>query len=141
MASDATRSGGCRCGAVRFRAEGEPLWVAHCHCADCRRATSSAMATYAGYPRERFTFTQGEPGRYDSSPRVSRRFCGTCGTPLTYEGARWAGEIHVFVCAFDVPGVFQPTAHVYTERQLPWLHVDDGLPRFARTSAEGKPLP
>jgi len=140
MAAALTHEGGCRCGAIRFRVEGEPRWVAHCHCADCRRATSAALATYAGFPRERFTITRGEPRRYGSSPGVSRSFCAIRGTPLTYEGARWADEVHVFVCAFDAPETFRPTAHVYTEGQMPWLHLNDGLRRFAKTSAEGKPL-
>ena len=84
-----TRTGRCRCGAVRFRAEGKPLWVAHCHCTDCRRTTGSPMTTYAGYPRDCFAFTSGLPTTYNSSPGVTRSFCGICGSPLTYEGARW----------------------------------------------------
>jgi hypothetical protein len=134
------RTGRCRCGAVRFRAEGKPLWVAHCHCDDCRRTTSSAITTYAGYARDRFAFTAGTPSTYNSSPGVTRTFCGTCGSPLTYEGARWPDEIHVFVPAFDDPNGFSPRAHVYVAEQLSWLHLDDGLKRFAKTSKDGPPL-
>jgi hypothetical protein len=134
------RTGRCRCGAVRFRAEGKPLWVVHCHCDDCRRTTSSVMATYTGFPRDRFAFTSGAPTTYNSSPGVTRSFCGNCGSPLTYEGARWPGEIHVFVAAFDDPSAFTPRAHVYVSEQLSWLRVTDGLKRFARTAKEGPPL-
>ncbi len=28
--------GGCNCGAIRYRIEGEPLAVAACHCTRCR---------------------------------------------------------------------------------------------------------
>jgi hypothetical protein len=123
------REGRCLCGAVRYRVTGEPLWVAHCHCESCRRATSAAFATYAGFPRESFTFVAGEPGVFQSSPGVERRFCTRCGSPLTYEGERWPTQTHIFVCSLERPGELQPTAHVYTTEQVPWIHLADNLPR------------
>ena len=50
-------TGGCGCGAVRFAALERPLWVAHCHCRDCRRATAAALSTYAGFQRSRVRWT------------------------------------------------------------------------------------
>jgi hypothetical protein len=129
-----TRAGGCSCGAIRFEATGEPRWVAHCHCTDCRRATASAMTTYAGYARTQVRFVAGEPASRHSSPGVTRRFCAACGTPISFEGERWPDEIHLFVCTFDDPAAFEPRAHVYTAEQVPWLHLDDGLRRFETTS-------
>ncbi len=137
---DVLLGGGCLCGAVRFTAAGQPLWVAHCHCTSCRKATAAALATYAGYQRERVTFTEGRPAHYQSSPGVIRRFCKRCGTPLSYEGARWPGELHLFLCTFDDPTALSPGAHVFVEEQLAWLHLDDGLPRYAKSSGEGPPL-
>jgi hypothetical protein len=141
MADDSLEmSGGCLCGAVRFTAAGQPLWVAHCHCASCRKATASALATYAGYPLECVEFTKGTPASYPSSPGVTRRFCGRCGTPLSYQSARWPGEVHLFLCTFDAPAALSPQAHVFVEEQLAWLHLDDGLPRYAKSTDAGPPL-
>ena len=42
-------TGRCLCGRVRYLAAGAPLWVAHCHCESCRRATGAPLATYAGF--------------------------------------------------------------------------------------------
>ena len=128
------RSGGCQCGRIRFEARGEPIWVAHCHCTDCRRATASALATYAGFDKDRVRFTAGRPAGYHSSPGVTRRFCADCGTPISFESERWPEEIHLFVCAFDDPESFEPRAHVYTAEQLSWLHLGDDLPRHQKTS-------
>ena len=127
-------SGGCGCGAVRFEAVRPPLWIAHCHCRDCRRATAAALSTYAGFRRSRVRWTAGAPATYESSPGVARRFCGHCGTPLSYQGARWPDEVHLFVCAFDDPAAFAPQAHVYAAEQLPWLHLADSLPRHPGTA-------
>ena len=129
MAETAMREGRCLCGAVRYRVTGEPLWAAHCHCESCRRATSAAFATYAGFPRDRFEILAGEPAIYRSSPGVVRRFCRQCGSPITFEGERWPTETHIFVCSLDDPTTLLPTAHVHTDEQLPWVHLGDGLPR------------
>ena len=131
-----TRNGGCLCGAVRYRADGPPKWVAHCHCQSCRRQTGGAFATYAGFAADRFEFTQGAASARESSPGVTRRFCDACGTPLTYESERWPGEVHIHLGTLDDPGALSPQAHVYTDEQLPWLHLADNLPRFARASRE-----
>jgi hypothetical protein len=125
----ATREGHCLCGKVRYRVTGEPIWTAHCHCESCRRATSAAFATYAGFARDHFEITAGEPGIYRSSPGVERRFCRDCGSPITYEGHRWPTETHIFVCSLEDPASLQPKAHVHTDEQLSWLHLADGLPR------------
>ena len=132
--------GGCACGAVRYRATGNPKWVAHCHCRDCRRNTGTALVTWSGFPAERVAFTAGTPQAFHSSPGVVRRFCGACGTPLTYEGARWPGEVHVLVGTLDDPAAMQPSIHVYAAHQIPWLQLGDGLPRFAALPGEGPPL-
>jgi len=129
------RKGGCLCGAVRFSARGTPLWSAHCHCHSCRKATASAMATYVGYLRTQVVQTGAEPASHRSSPGVVRRFCGTCGTPISYEGERWPDQVHLFLCTFDEPESIRPEGHVYTDEQLSWLKLSDGLPRHAGTTS------
>jgi len=133
-------TGGCACGAVRYQATGQPKWVAHCHCRDCRRTTGTAMATYAGFAADQFAYSAGGPRGFRSSPGVTRSFCAACGTPLTYEGERWPGEVHVFVGTMDDPGLVTPTAHVYVAHQLPWLKLADGLKRFRTVPSEGGPI-
>ncbi len=123
------KTGRCLCGAVAFETTGDPLWVANCHCSDCRRASGGPMVTYAGFADDAVAFTRGEPKSYASSPGVVRQFCQDCGTSLTYRSERWPGEIHVLVAAFDEPAAFSPEGHVYTAEQVPWLSFDDGLPR------------
>lgn len=116
-------SGRCLCGAVRYRATGEPLWVAHCHCESCRRATGAPLATYAGFAAAAFAWTAGAPVRFASSPGVMRTFCGRCGTSLTYQGERWPGEMHVLAATLDRPEAVRPRGDAFAEERLPWLRL------------------
>lgn len=138
---DEIHEGGCLCGALRFEARGKPLWIAHCHCRSCRHHTGSAFATFAGYREAQFRILKGRLGSYASSPGVTRSFCGACGTPLTYRAERYPGEVHVYLGTLDRPEDFEPKAHVHVGEQLPWLHLDDGLPRFPKTGYDSEPLP
>jgi hypothetical protein len=119
--------GRCLCGAIRYRAAGEPLWVAHCHCASCRRATGAPLTTYAGFPAEKFAWT-GAPATFASSPGVTRTFCGRCGTSLTYQGERWPGEMHVLVATLDRPEAVTPQREAFSEERLPWLRLAPRAP-------------
>lgn len=133
-----TQAGRCLCDAIQFEAVGPPLWVAHCHCQSCRRNTGAAFATFVGLAADRFRYSKGSPQVFASSPGVRRGFCGDCGTPLTYEADRFAGEVHVYISTFDRPEVFAPQLHVFTAEAIPWLHLNDGLPRYPGTSRDGE---
>lgn len=113
------REGGCSCGRIRFQAAGEPRFVANCHCTDCRRATSAAFSTWAGFSDDQLTW-HGERREYASSPGVKRGFCGICGTPLSYQGSKWPGETHILVGTFDKPDAFTPSCDVFVDDALSW---------------------
>ena len=70
-----------------------------------------------------------------SAPQVTRGLCSDCGTALTYEHERRAGEIDVTLASFDEPSRFSPQAHIWVEDKLPWISIDDGLPQFQKTVA------
>jgi hypothetical protein len=54
---------------------------------------------------------------------------------LTYEGERWPDEIHIHVPSLEDPLSLKPKAHVHVAEQLAWVHLADGLPRYATSSA------
>lgn len=43
-----TYTGGCLCGAIRYRAQGEPYHQTHCHCETCRRQKISRQQLQHG---------------------------------------------------------------------------------------------
>lgn len=124
-------SGRCLCGAVRYRVEAAPLWMGHCHCESCRRATSSGFASFIGVARGAIVWTGAAPTVFASSPGVTRSFCGTCGSPIAFESALWPEETHLYAGTLDEPERFAPQFHVHSEEAVAWSIRDDGLPRHA----------
>ncbi|WP_337303154.1 GFA family protein [Sphingomonas sp. MMO-176] len=100
-ASDMTSSGGCQCGAVRFRVEGALGEASICHCRMCQKATGGLFGPYVGAPFDAVIWTRGQPKYFQSSNKVCRGFCGACGTPLTFEYGE--GHISFALGAMDDP--------------------------------------
>lgn len=124
--------GGCFCGAIRYELRGELGVVSHCHCVHCRRTSGAAFLTWAACEARRFAFTKGTPGYFQSKPEVTRSFCPSCGTPLTYRHVDSPGSLDVTVGSLDEPGAVAPRDHVFHDRKLPWIHLADGLPTHPR---------
>lgn len=124
--TEIVRGGRCLCGAVRFEARGAPKFISNCHCESCRRAASAPSLTWAGFLDAQVAINGGGLREYSSSPGVVRSFCGTCGSPISYRGARWPGEIHLAVCAFDEPASMAPTSDHLAQEKLPWAALLGG---------------
>lgn len=130
-------TGHCLCKAVRYEFTGKPRWVMHCHCASCRRAAGSAVATYVGLTLAQFRWIGEPPRGYASSPGVVRSFCPMCGTPVAYTGERWPTEIHLYHGTLADPAAWPPTGHAHITEQLPWFEVHDRLPRYETVAGRG----
>ena len=128
-------TGGCLCGAVRYRATVDPIRAVNCHCGMCRRASGAAFLTHVHFPLGAFTWTQGNPTRYRSSSEAERGFCDRCGSTLTMHETVLDDRVQVTLGSLDRPENVRPDDHVWTESQLPWLRIDDDRPRFPRTSS------
>src|SRR5262245_14243337 len=81
--TEATYTGGCQCGAVRYALSAEPDSTV-CHCRMCQKAVGGPFAALAKVRNEAFAWTRGQPGAFRSSSAAERHFCRDCGTPLTF---------------------------------------------------------
>ncbi len=124
-----TMVGQCLCGGVTFEALDSPKWVGHCHCPSCRKATSAAFASYAGFEKSQVQLSGATLSQYKSSPGIVRSFCNKCGSPVSFEGEAWPSEIHLHVGLFETPEALIPTGHSYVKTRLSWVKLDDGLPQ------------
>ncbi len=118
-------SGGCQCGAVRFRVEGTLGDASVCHCRMCQKASGNFYLPLVSVREAKLTWTRGEPKRFRSSNHAHRGFCGECGTPLTYEAP---DGVALAIGAFDDPTGIAPVIQWGTEAKLPYVDGIAGLP-------------
>ena len=126
--SGGSLSGGCQCGAVRFRVEGPIGPSTVCHCRMCQKAFSAPFGVSVSAPAQQVVWTRGERKRFLSSDKVARTFCGDCGSPLTFEGADGSRNIALATCAFDDPNALPPSRQGGAEAKLAWLDGVQALP-------------
>jgi hypothetical protein len=129
--SDAPRTGGCQCGAVRFRIHGELGRASICHCRMCQKAFGGFFGPLV--TAHNATWTRGEPKWFQSSNAARRAFCGDCGTPLAYE-TRFGLELAIG--AFDDPTVAAPVIQVNLTDKLPFFDGLTALPARTESSDE-----
>ena len=127
---EAVRTGGCQCGAIRFRVTGELTDASICHCRMCQKAFGAYYAPLVSTRGARLEWTRGAPKRFRSSNVVQRGFCGDCGTPLTYEAP---DGVAVAAGAFDDPAGLTPWVQYGIEGKLPYV---DGLPALPQRRTE-----
>lgn len=125
-------TGGCQCGAVRFRVTGGLGGAGICHCRMCQRATGNAFAPLV---TARGVVWEGEPSRWASSDIADRGFCAKCGTPLFYAPHDLTDGVEIMIGALDDPNLAPPRHHTGVESMVSWLHFADGLPQKETTTA------
>lgn len=116
--------GGCLCGAIRYRVSGKVLYSVICHCRSCQRASGAPSVAWLTLERKDFNLLQGSPATVQSSPGVSRGFCGHCGTPLSYERRDRTDTLDVATATLDDPAACPPDSEIWLHDRLPWESID-----------------
>lgn len=137
----AEHSGGCVCGAIRFRAIGEPLRVTICHCRWCQRRTGTAFGTEVVFGGGQVEFTGEEIAQYrhvsDESGRwLDIRFCRRCGSNLGFT-LEAAPDLQALPAgAFDDPGWIREDRHkfrhVFVRSRRSWSELSPLVEQYER---------
>ena len=128
-------NGGCLCGAVRYRVDGEPAMVAVCHCATCQKNTGSAFSTNVAFPADAVEISGDSLASYeerasaDSAP-FYRSFCSRCGSPISGHGEAYPGIVFVKAGTLDDPAWVSPTVHIWCAEKQPWVTLDHTTPEL-----------
>ena len=128
-------TGGCFCGAVRYRVAAPPRTICLCHCAMCRHSVGAHAVAWATVPRASLAVTAGRPAWHRSSASARRGFCAQCGTSLFFEGDKWPDDIDVTVGSADDASSLAPTLHVWARKRLPWSATLSRLPAHVAGSS------
>ncbi len=128
--------GGCYCKALRYRAEGKPLFKGQCHCRECQYISGGHPNAVMGMPEAGFQYTQGTPKSYsrkDLDAPVAREFCAECGTHILSRAPTVPGAVLMKVGTFDDPSVYgSPQMVIYTIDKQAFHHVPSGIAAFER---------
>lgn len=122
-----THTGGCQCGAVRYRIAGALEYPHLCHCRMCQKAAGNYFMPLGFAPGKTLTITRGEPGWFQSSDPVRRGFCRDCGTPLFFDTLQSDG-MAVTLGSLDDPAAFPPVSQDGIEARLPFHALLGSLP-------------
>jgi hypothetical protein len=127
----ATVTGGCFCGAVRYRIAAPLRDARSCHCSRCRKAFSGAGSAYAEVEPGSFAWESGEDSlrRYAAAPGWGLCFCGICGTTLCGTQGEHVHGIALGPVDGD-PGV-SIAMHLFVGSRAPWDHIGGDAPQFA----------
>ena len=134
MSDDSVFEGGCLCGAVRYRAQAQPVRGVMCHCRMCRRHSGAPALAFVHFPIESFQWLGEMPSWFRSSANAERGFCSRCGSTLGMREDVLADRVQVCIGSLDEPARVRIDDHVWTGSRVPWFDTRDALPRFERSS-------
>ena len=130
-----TRTGGCRCGAVRYTLGAEPFAVRLGWGRDGQYWSTGNAAVNMIVPRDAVQ-VDGELGGWDSMAEsgnhMRRSFCRRCGTPMFSEARENAERMVIRVGTLDDATGIVPTTVIWPDSAPAWAPIDPALQAFPR---------
>jgi hypothetical protein len=133
-----THEGGCLCGALRYRVNGEPFDADYCHCRMCQKSTGAPVGVWMDFKKEQVKWLSGNPREYASSGTVRRGFCAECGSTVSFRDTRYPEYYTLAIVTLDDPDVFQPEYHIHTSSRPKWFTIRDDLEKHAAGRGDRK---
>lgn len=139
-----SHSGGCVCGAVRYRVYGKPVFTTVCHCKFCQRRLASAFAVIALFDEQSVEFMQGQVAecehRSDESGRwLKMSFCPHCGTTVAHTAELRPGMRSIAAGTLDETDWFLIDRHIWVQSKQPWVSIPEGVTAFMQGQPSSPP--
>ena len=125
--------GGCLCGKVRYKISADPVFSGVCHCKSCQKGTGSAFAVVVAVPSPGVAVTgalTAYVGKGDSGKDITRRFCPSCGSPISSEAEMMPNVTMIEVGTLDDPSAVTPGMHIYCRSKMDWMVIPEGVGQF-----------
>ena len=124
-------TGGCLCGAVRYRCEGEPDSMGLCQCERCQRQSGSAFLIAMVFAKQNVVIEQGElktfEARADDGSTLSRHFCPSCGSSMMVTLDRYPEIRSLMGGTVDDKTRIKPAFCLWCSSGQPWLKLPEGI--------------
>ena len=123
-------TGGCLCGALRYRVEGEPKLQGLCHCRNCQRLGGGGHVGWLCFDEAAVTI-EGPTRPYATtggSGALATRFsCPTCHAIVYGTAEVMPGLTNVYAGSLDDTARFKPTMAIFTRSRPAWDDSSRGL--------------
>lgn len=127
-------TGGCTCGAIRYRIAAEPIVMLDCQCRQCQRESGTGHASHLTFPSAAVEVT-GDATRWeavgDGGTVKSRAFCPTCGSPVYMTFPAMPDYFVVRAASLDDPARYRPQFVTWHAAAQSWDRIDPAIPAFA----------
>lgn len=124
-------TGGGRCGFVGYACSRAPIRAVMRHCSMCGKHSDGPVLAIVVLSTEAISWTTGEPAWHASSRHADRGFCPHCGSPFAMRTNTMSHRLSKFMLAVSTKQTGSKLQdHVWTSEQVPWLRIDDDLPRY-----------
>ena len=121
------RSGGCRCGAIRYEVKGKPIVSVACHCRDCQYVSGGAENVSMVFDRSGFAVVKGEARVYKAKlTSGGSSFCGTCGTHVFSQPDSNPHLVAIKVGSLDDRSDFKVQADIWMKSAPQWHRPNKG---------------
>ncbi|MBW0434976.1 GFA family protein [Leptospira yasudae] len=133
---NASYTGGCACGEIRYAIFDEPIFMNDCQCRDCQRMSGTGHGSYLTFPSRTAVNLNGEATHFDrvgdSGGIKTAAFCPKCGSPVYMTFAAMPELFTVHAASLDDPHRYKPQAVTYAVRGHAWDHTDPSLQKFEK---------
>jgi len=85
-------------------------------------------------PSQNFSYSAGQPTRYESSPGIERTFCSSCGSALTYRVIGESETIDITAATLDDQSSFKPDREIWVTYRPDWLPALAGVAQYRSDS-------
>jgi len=138
------QTGGCVCGAIRYRLNAAPLSLYACHCKRCQCYSGGAYSMSMPALKKDFDILQGAPKEYaeqaESGRTVRVFFCETCGTRVWHAPSHSPDQVNIKPGTLDDTSWIAPAAHLWTSRMQPGTRLNEDALCIEGQPASREPL-
>jgi len=127
--------GGCLCGAIRYRLDGEVTESGYCHCRTCQKQSGAPVVAWFAIAPSGFRHISGTSKTFRASDRAAREFSGDSGTYLQFREHDPGATLGVNTATLDDPAHVPPDLHIWHASHIPWFGTADRFPRHAKGKA------
>ena len=131
------QSGGCLCGAVRYEINLDGAETGNCHCRDCQKNSGGAFMPFTTVDAGQLRWISAPTGATKASDTAERRFCASCGTPLTWEGKNYQHHQSVSTGTLDDVSGIEIAFEIYTRSRWPALPPVPGARQYLADDITG----